>query len=113
MNNNLRKELQEINNRLKALNSSMTTDEIKEMIEDIPDLLQDYSNEERDKADNMPLNMQFSERYDLFNEAADCLEDAACTLSDIIDSLDDEDFDYKQHSLDIKSAIGNINDAIK
>ena len=71
MNNNQRKQLEKISNRI---------DDLKIDIESIRD-------EEQDKLDNMPENLQGSERYSLMEDAISNLDDALSYLDDVSDAI--------------------------
>lgn len=55
-------------------------DEIKESIQGIAD-------DEQDKADNMPDNLQMSEKHDLYEEIAEKLNDAVSSLEEATDYI--------------------------
>ena len=45
--------------------------------------------EEQDSLDNMPENMQASERYENMENAVDCLEDAESSIDDAISKIEE------------------------
>lgn len=70
------------NTRRKSLN------EIKEKIDDLRVDLELLLEEEQDYRDNMPENLQGSERYEKADEACDNLSDAVDGLEEVISSLE-------------------------
>ena len=71
MNNNQKKELAKIIDRI---------EEIKNDIEYVRD-------EEQEKIDNMPENLQGSEKYSLMEEAVSNLDYALSILEDVVDNI--------------------------
>lgn len=57
---------------------------IERLRSDLEDLMQ----EEEEYRDNMPENLQGSERYERADEAVTAMEDAVSNLSDAIDNID-------------------------
>lgn len=112
MNKQTRNTLENIKVTLETITETTTSVEVRNLIGNYADDLQDMSDEERDKADNMPENMQMSERYDAFNDCADYLEDASAELQTIIDDVDDEGFDMKNYMTELNMAISSIEDTI-
>ena len=51
--------------------------------------VQDLQEEEEEYRDNIPENLQGSERYEKADDAASALEEAADYIQDAIDSLDE------------------------
>ncbi len=54
------------------------------------EILRELSSEEQDKADNMPENLQGSERFDRFEAVAGALEQAADDIENAIDEAQGE-----------------------
>lgn len=79
MNNPRRKQLSDI---LDALN------DLKSQLEDCMSDLETLRDEEQEYFDNIPENLQSSERYDRAETSASALNDAYDTLSDLIDNID-------------------------
>lgn len=69
------------NQRRKILNK------IAEGIENLQYELEEVINEERDSFDNMPENLQDSDRGRISEEAIDIMEEAASALEDVINNL--------------------------
>ena len=80
MNARIRKELVELASKL----NSITT-----MIEDLKSDLETYAEEEQDKYDNMPESLQYSERGEAMQEAADALNDLVSRLDGSVSELYD------------------------
>lgn len=59
------------------------------MLEDAKDILQECLEEEEEYRDNMPENLQGSEKYDKADEAVSNLELAIDTIDDVISYADD------------------------
>lgn len=55
--------------------------------EDIKADLEEITYEEEEYRDNIPENLQSSEKYERADEACDNLNDAADTLNEVIDSI--------------------------
>lgn len=55
--------------------------------EDIKTDLEEITYEEEEYRDNIPENLQSSEKYERADEACDNLNDAADTLNEVIDSI--------------------------
>ena len=73
MNNSRRKELE------KAVN----------LLEEAQSIIENCRDEEQDYLDNMPENLQSSEKHDMAEEAVNNLESACEYLSDVIDNVND------------------------
>jgi hypothetical protein len=71
MNNNQRKELAKIIDR----------------IEDIKNDIEYVRDEEQEKIDNLPENLQGSEKYSLMEEAVSNLDYALSNLEDVVDNI--------------------------
>lgn len=62
--------------------------EIMEQFESLKDELEALMEEEEDYRDNIPENLQGSERYKKADAACDNLSDAVSTLEDVISSIE-------------------------
>lgn len=60
---------------------------IIDRLEDIKADLEEITYEEEEYRDNIPENLQGSEKYERADEACDSLNDAAHTLNEVIDSI--------------------------
>ena len=69
-------------NRRKALKALM------DQLEDIKSSLEEIQSEEEDYRDNIPENLQGSERYEIADTACDNLYDAVSSLEDAISSIE-------------------------
>jgi archaellum component FlaC len=58
-----------------------------DQLQDIQDKLEVIADEEQDKADNMPENMQMSEKHDTYEEISNNLHDASASIEDIKDLI--------------------------
>jgi len=63
--------------------------DVKEILGNAVDELEDIRAGEEMAMENIPENLQNSERYALMEDAVDALEDAYGSVSDAIDSLDE------------------------
>lgn len=61
---------------------------IKEQLETLKEELETLKEEEEDYRDNMPENLQGSERYDKADEACGYLSDAVDGLEDVVCSIE-------------------------
>lgn len=52
-------------------------------------IVEHISDDERDCLDNMPENLEYSERYEKMENAVDKLDDAAQGIQDVIDLLNE------------------------
>lgn len=68
--------------RRKALKALM------DQLEDIKSSLEEIQSEEEDYRDNIPENLQGSERYEIADAACDNLSDAVSSLEDVISSIE-------------------------
>lgn len=57
-----------------------TLDEIRDQIQDLRDQLEEVMNEEEEYRDNMPENLQNSERYEIAENACSNLDDALSSI---------------------------------
>ena len=64
-----------------------TLNEIKEKIEELRCDLEAVMNEEEDYRDNMPENLQNSERYEKADEACSTMSETIDILDDVVASL--------------------------
>ncbi len=70
--------------------NKLTRKELESIIDELrshQETLSALGDEEQDKADNMPDNLQMSERHDQYEETAEKLQDAASGLDDVIDLI--------------------------
>lgn len=88
MNGQRRKSIQEIADRIK---------EAHEKIESIISDLEDIKSDEQDYLDNIPENLQGSERYSIAEEAIDNLDNA---LDELSSTNFDEAIDYLQRAVE-------------
>lgn len=70
------------NTRRKSLRALM------DQLEEIKSSLVEIQSEEEDYRDNIPENLQGSERYEKAEDACSNLEDAVSTLEDVISSIE-------------------------
>lgn len=61
--------------------------DVVEQLEGLKTTLEELQGEEEEYRDNIPENLQGSERYEKADEACDALNDAVNSLEDIISSL--------------------------
>lgn len=80
MNKIRRKNIQEVINKLTALSC-----ELENLVSDVESI----QDEEIEYRDNMPENLQGSEKYEAADNACDSLESAKDALSDMKDSIDE------------------------
>lgn len=73
MNKTTRKQLQTLIDRLESLKTE----------------LEEISEEEQEKLDNIPENLQSSERYERAETVCGYLEEASCYFDDLIDKITD------------------------
>jgi len=64
---------------------------IIEQLEVLSDQISDLQDEEQDYMDNMPENLQTSERYDIAEAAVDSLSNAQSSVDEAISSLEEID----------------------
>ena len=63
--------------------------EIIDRFEELKSALEDILGDEEEYRDNIPENLQGSERYEKAEEACDNLDDAVSTLEDVINSIEE------------------------
>lgn len=80
MNKERRKELSRANDML---------EEIRDKLGEVQDIIDNCKSEEEDYRDNMPENMQNSDRYYAADSAIDEMQEAYDALTDMIDNIDD------------------------
>ena len=109
MNKNRRQNIYAIIKRLNNIIELLSENVVSEYIDQIADLADDIQciyDEEYEYMDNIPENLQYSERYEKAEEACDLLEEAASMIYDIEEN-DTADIVVKI----IKRAIDNLSDA--
>lgn len=94
MNNNRRKEISRI---IEEVESAVST--AKEKLEELQTSIESVRDEEQEYMDNMPENLQCSERYETAEQAVENLDNAASSIEELIDAMDTDDL------------IGYLNDA--
>lgn len=62
---------------------------IKDQLDDLRLELEELAQEERDAFGNLPESIQYSERGEAMEQAADGMDEQASNLQDIIDALDE------------------------
>lgn len=70
-------------NKIRRKNLQTIIDRLKDIKAD----LEEITYEEEEYRDNIPENLQSSEKYERADEACDNLNDAADTLNEVIDSI--------------------------
>ena len=122
MNNNTRKGIAAMQNLLKAISKEFGTmneslEQIKTNVASYKSKLEDYQSdidmwacEERDKFDNLPESLQYSERGEAFEACADALEDANSEAEDVLASLNEliEKLDELPELSEIAEGIDNV-----
>lgn len=66
-----------------------TLQDLYNIITDAKDNLDEVRDEEECYKDNMPENLQNSERYEKAEAAVDALENAICSLEEALDSIEE------------------------
>ena len=89
MNNTRRKAIKQIIDRFDSIRKKI--DELVSEVESVKSDVEDIQWEEEEYRDNMPENLQGSERYDKADETCTNLSDAVDALDDMIGALD---FDF-------------------
>lgn len=90
MNKLRRKEIDAVIDKLENVKTMENTEEIISVLEDIVGDIQNIYDDEYDYMENIPENLQGSERYEKAEEACDNLESAIDTL-ECIDLSDDKE----------------------
>lgn len=94
MNNDRRKEISRI---IEEIESAVST--AKEKLEELQSSIESVRDEEQECMDNMPENLQGSERYETAEQAVENLDSAASSIEELIEAIDTDDL------------IGYLNDA--
>lgn len=94
MNKQRRKEISRI---IEEIESAVST--AKEKLEELQIDIESVRDEEQEYMDNMPENLQGSERYETAEQAVDNLDNAASSIEELIEAIDTDDL------------IGYLNDA--
>lgn len=94
MNNDRRKEISRI---IEEIESAVST--AKEKLEELQSSIESVRDEEQECMDNIPENLQGSERYDTAEQAVDNLDSAISSIEELIEAIDTDDL------------IGYLNDA--
>lgn len=94
MNNDRRKEISRI---IEEIDSAVST--AKEKLEELQSSIESVRDEEQECMDNIPENLQGSERYETAEQAVDNLDSAVSSIEELIEAIDTEDL------------IGYLNDA--
>lgn len=80
MNKQRREELSKVVEMLNSLSS---------ILYDATDIVESCKNDEEEYRDNMPENLQGSDKYSMADEACDCLDNALDSLSEVTDTIND------------------------
>lgn len=86
MNNDRRKEISRI---IEEIESAVAT--AKEKLEELQSSIESVRDEEQECMDNMPENLQGSERYTTAEQAVDNLDNAASSIEELIEAIDTDD----------------------
>jgi hypothetical protein len=65
-----------------------TLNEIYDKLAELRDLLEEVKGEEEDYRDNMPENLQNSERYEIAENACDNMDSAVCSIEEALDYIE-------------------------
>lgn len=101
MNNTRRKAIKQTIDRFDSIRKKL--DELVSEVESVKSDVEDIQWEEEEYRDNMPENLQGSERYDKADETCTNLSDAVDALDNIISDLD----------LDIDSVTTSLEEAME
>ena len=66
-----------------------TLNEIYDKLAELKDLLEEVMSEEEDYKDNMPENLQNSERYEIAENACDNMDSAISSLEEALDYIEE------------------------
>ncbi len=117
MNKNRRKEIYNVSSALCDIQYNLRemTDGVESnsnIVDSIRDLISDVEmirDDEMDYMDNMPENLQSSDRYYAAEEAVDNLDEAIDYMSDAVDHC--EEFEYEAAADDLDDAMSDLEDA--
>lgn len=113
MNNQRRKSLRKVVNLMRSLWSVENDDNIKEKLREAADTIEQELDAEQDSLDNLPENLQMSQRADDYSDNIDCLMTASCLMESIVESYEtNDDSAYKESKGDIYNVIKNLTEAI-
>ena len=113
MNNQRRKSLRRVVNFMRSLWSVENDDDIKEKLKEAADTIERELDAEQDSLDNLPENLQMSQRADDYSDNIDSLMAASCLMESIIDTYETKDDSaYKEAKGDIENVIKNLMEAI-
>ena len=65
-----------------------TLNELYDKLAELRDLLEEVKCEEEDYRDNMPENLQNSERYEIAENACDNMDSAVCSIEEALDYIE-------------------------
>lgn len=100
MNSTRRKAIKQTIDRFDSIRKKL--EELVSEIESVKSDVENIQLEEEEYRDNMPENLQGSERYDKADDACTNLSDAAYALEDMIDALD---FDFCDVTTSLEEAM--------
>lgn len=86
MNNDRRKEISRI---IEEIDSAVST--AKEKLEELQSSIESVRDEEQECMDNIPENLQGSERYETAEQAVDNLDSAVSSIEELIEAIDTDD----------------------
>lgn len=86
MNKNRRKAIADIVTKVEEIVA-----DTREKLEELQTSIESVRDEEQDYLDNIPENLQGSERYETAEQAVDNLDSAASSIEELIDALDCEE----------------------
>ena len=98
---------------MRSLWSVENDDSIKEKLKEASDTIEQELDAEQDSLDNLPENLQWSQRADDYSDNIDCLMAASCFMENIVEIYETKDDSaYKEAKGDIESVIKNLTEAI-
>lgn len=114
MNNQRRKSLRKVIKLMRSLQSAENDDSLKEKLREACDTVEQEMDAEQDCLDNLPENLQFSQRADDYSGNVDNLSDAWADIQAVVETYETEDdHAYNECKKDIEGVISNLTEAIE
>lgn len=98
MNNQRRKSLREVTTAVEA--ARIIAGDLMAKLEEVKEMLESIRDEEQEYLDNIPENLQGSDRYSISESSIESMESAIDSIDNLVESIEDSAFDEINDSIE-------------
>lgn len=113
MNNHRRKSLRKVIHLMRSLEKAGNDDSIRERLREACDIVEQEVDAEQDCLENVPENLQFSQRAEEYSDNVNNLYDAYVDIQSVVEAYEtNDDNAYSECRKDIEGVISNLQEAV-